>query len=1054
MDEDDLPPSRALAAALGSGDLGTTKILKRRDIIHMDRDQRLEFVKSLEGQVSISEHDTVYLVSYQLPVVVTRKEGGGWNVSKRVVVQDANLAKLAELSKMAKVVCVGWPGIHVISEKEQDAITAVLKEHNCIPVFPPRRVVVQDANLAKLAELSKMAKVVCVGWPGIHVISEKEQDAITAVLKEHNCIPVFPPRKDFDAFLSFCTTFLWPVFHDVMLSFQATNPRPFNEHGWAAYVDVNTIYAKTMVQYSHSTDLVWVHDYHLLMMPLFLSKKVQMANIGFYLHTPFPSSDSFKSLPVREELLSGMLCADLLGFQFFAYARNFLLACKRIYGLDPTFKPGGFVGLEYNGRQIMMKVAHVVYPFEEIREMVKGKKVLAKTTELRNLFEGKTIFACMDRCDGLSGLTSKCRAFRKFMKDYPQYRGKVVLIQYAYESPGYEDSGQYIETVRGHADVIMQTGENGTIQLVKKDEVGDTPEIFVRTESVEREDRLALFRAAHVLLDTSVKNGLNLMPFEFITAHFDDAKKHSISILSEFSGCSRVLTGSIRINAWNTAGVASTIESVLRMPDSERQTRFESNLAYLSDHFPMQWFEDFLTDLRRARKKEGMRSEHLGFGARMRQVCTDQGFQKLSIDQVLQSFSRSKRRMFFFDNEGTLAADKRGENREYGAPMGEVSDLRSYGVPPDESVLECLRTLCADSRNTVVILSGRDKELLEEWFGSVPRIGLAAEHGFYYKLPIVTGDEWHCMSQSPDCSWKSYAFELMRQFVKRTQGSRIESKGSALVWQYRDADQHFGSWQANELSSHLKELLFGFDVDVIDGKGYVEVKLRNINKGVAVAKALSKAAKMYGEADFVLCIGDDRSDEGMFEAINLFIDPSDALERDSQRSTTDDDGSSDGGNSVGVELAGHMRSSSAGGGGVSRSGGLHALSSVSEGTLEAGGIPQGLGQLKSKTFVNQFGVGSIATDLQSLGGSVLNNEGIARKYFTCTVGRKPSAARFFLHDTDEVSDLLQSLSMQQERRRTPFQYAERGSLTWHSGDPRRPMTMASMPCLTSLAFER
>merc|ERR1712151_190771 len=179
--------------------------------------------------------------------------------------------------------------------------------------------------------------------------------------------------------------------------------------------------------------------------------------------------------------------------------------------------------------------------------------------------------------------------------------------------------------------------------------------------------------------------------------------------------------------------------------------------------------------------------------------------------------------------------------------------------------------------------------MLEDWFGKVQKIGLAAERGFYNKLPTLTGDQWHCMDKNPDFAWKSCAGEIMRQFVQRTQGSYIENKGSALVWQYRDVDQHFGSWQAKELSSHLKELLFGFDVDIEEGKGYVEVKLLGINKGITSTRVLEKVSASLGDVDFVLCLGDDQSDEDMFQAINQYVDPSEELDD----STHDPDSASD-----------------------------------------------------------------------------------------------------------------------------------------------------------------
>eukprot|EP00443_Scrippsiella_acuminata_P096748 CAMPEP_0115754442 /NCGR_PEP_ID=MMETSP0272-20121206/96873_1 /TAXON_ID=71861 /ORGANISM="Scrippsiella trochoidea, Strain CCMP3099" /LENGTH=978 /DNA_ID=CAMNT_0003199851 /DNA_START=126 /DNA_END=3064 /DNA_ORIENTATION=+ len=934
-------------------------------------DHKAAMLDELEAAVRIDTHDTVFMVALQLPLTIVRGESGGWKIEENAPMDGRNFAWLPLLQEFRKKTKV---------------------------------------------------KIVCVGWPGVHVDSFRERSEIEKLLKAHDCIPVFPDRQDFEKYVNFCTTFLWPVFHDVMLFFQASKPVAFDEHGWAAYQHMNNLYANAVVPHTHESDIVWVHDYHMMMTPTFISRKLVKANIGFYLHTPFPSSDSFKSLPIREELLlSGMLCADQLGFQFFAYARNFLVCVKRIFGHDPSFKAGGFCGVEANGRHVMLKVAHFVYPFQATKEVARSSIVVKKAAELKELFKGKTVL----------------RAWT------PEYKGKAVLVQYTFDTACRSQFASALwNSLQGMVDAHLKVDVSGALKIIFEDGDQDSEayDIVVRSENMDRIDRLALFRAADVLLDTSVKAGLNLMPFEFITAHHDDDNKHSVAIVSEFSGCSRVLLGSIRVNPWNIGEVVIACERAMKMEPMERKELNECNLVYVSESSPCDWFMDFLMDLRRARKKEGIRIESIGFGAKIRHVCMTQDFKKLPHESVLAAYRSAKNRLLFLDNEGTLAPDNRNLHREYGAPKGDVSDLKSNGNPPNQEVLDCLRSLCQDQRNTVVILSGRNQPMLEQWFSSVPNLGLAAERGFYYRLP-TTGGQWKCMKQNPDYTWQSYAFEIMRQFVKRTQGSFIESKGSALVWQYRDADQHFGSWQAKELSSLLQELLFGFDVDVLNGKGYVEVKLQGINKGVACSKVLTRVSQTFGEVDFVLCIGDDRSDEDMFEAMNAAFaeDTPTGGENTSQLSTTD--GESDDGRSLRL---------------AEKAEGNDCLLTVSE--------PR-LGSAKGMKSAMRYSVQDMSTlATSSLGRSSQNNlarlasgslnageETVGRRIFTCTVGRKPSAAKFYLDDVDEVSDLLNSLKQQHNRshKDTPPSYH-----TWSGGDMRKGMRVGSMPALSSLAFPR
>ncbi|CAE7256832.1 TPS6 [Symbiodinium natans] len=926
---------------------------KSQLVKNMDTDQKRSFLKEvLEGQIEIGARDTIFMLAFQLPVKVFKDSDGAWRLSEKAPNDGRNFAFL--------------PLLQEVKEK-------------------------------------KKLKVVNVGWPGVHPENDRERREIERLLAPHDFVPVFPPRSEFEGFLNFCRTFLWPVLHDSMQFFQSAKSEPFNEQGWAAYQHINNIYALAVVPHTHENDLIFIQDYHMLMTPTFIARKIHKANIGFYLHAPFPSSDSFKTLPVREEILAGMLSADQLGFQFFSYARNFLVSCKRVYGLDPTFRTGGFTGLEYNGRTVMIKVAHFAYPYQASIKVVNSEEVQKGTLKIKRLFEGKTIFACMDRADGLSALIPKFQAFRQFLKEKPEYQGKIILVQYCFDSLGVKDAGTAAQ-LRAEADALLKVAADGQIEIATKEGVSpDSCSIFLRFEKIERTDRLALFRAADVLLDTSAKNGLNLMPFEFVAAHHD-MNDNKACIVSEFSGCSRVLLGSLRANPWNNSALCSIMERALTMPEEEKKDRFESNLQYVSQNSPMVWFEDFLTDLKRARKKDDVRIESIGFGAKIRQVAIGTNFEKLSSEGVLHAFRQAQKRVFFFDNEGTLAADKRHMYRHYGAHMGDLTDLQSRGSAPNQQVMDCLQSLCSDIRNTVVILSGRNREMMEQWFGKVPRLGLAAERGFFYKLPFNTGGQWHCMVQKPDYTWKSFAFEIMRNFVKRTQGSFIENKGSALVWQYRDADPHFGSWQAKELSSHLKELLIGYDLEILEGKGYVEVKVSGVNKGVAVAKALTKVSQTFGEVDFILCIGDDRSDEDMFEVVNQMLDPTDELETPSQISQDESSENES----------------------VSR---LKAKSEVLLPKRQSSGKLGGLGGGGGLCGYSGDLRGSLSGGLDSLGGESSTPQS-TRRFFTCTVGRKPSAAKFFLDDTEEVSELLASLRQVQEKQaKVPYPAAKYDSFT-------------------------
>jgi len=345
-------------------------------------------------------------------------------------------------------------------------------------------------------------------------------------------------------------------------------------------------------------------------------------------------------------------------------------------------------------------------------------------------------------------------------------------------------------------------------------------------------------------------------------------------------------------------------------------------------------------------------------------------------------------------------------------------------------------------------LSGRNRQCMQEWFGSVKALGLAAERGYYYKVPNLWVPQWHCMDLTSDMSWKDQCFAIMAQFVKRTQGSFIENKGSALVWQYREADQVFGAWQARELAGSLQELAFGFDIQVVEGKGYVEVKLRGIDKGVAVSTVLSKISRFYGEVDFVLSIGDDRSDEDMFLAVQAAMKE---LEESDFGSGEDEQVMQQSPTDLGPRRADTFPAPLLPRGNSDDCGNLIR---ASQGMPSK--APGGFGKFGQSFGGGLSGLASSSHDFGLFGRS---NSGeldwrTNEKYFTCTVGRKPTAAKFYLDDVDEVTELLGNLRAVQERKTRVLAYPETcpPELSGMKGGLGKSARHGSMPTLASLDF--
>lgn len=847
-----------------------------------------------------------------------------------------------------------------------------------------------------------------VGWPGIHISDYSEQQEVRRLLLDRDCIPVFPSPDEFKLYTEFCTTFLWPACNNVVKSFQGDNPVPFDRDQWAAYQVVNQRYADVVVSnVREPSDIIWVHDFHLFLTPMHITRKLRKANIGFFLHSPFPSSEIFRCLPVREEILKGMLCADMIGFQFWEYTRHFLTCCRRILGLEFEFKRGGFIGVDYCSREVRVRVGHTCLQFDFTMEKIKEARVLAQAQQLEAKYGERFVYLGIDRMDRLSGLRLKLLAFRLFLERNPHLVHKVVLVQYVYMST------MQSETERQKIAADLQ----GLAQELR-DEFG--PQIIdLYIGEIDHWMKFAALRIADCLLDTSLKDGLNLIPFEYCSARLSLSDREAdataaafdshlstgtsasspvgVMIISEFTGCSRVLVGAIKINPWNTERVVESLLHAVQMPIGEKRRHFAPDANYVTSHSLVKWATDFLSDVRESRKKDEMVYVAFGFGANTRLLGIDQNFGKLDIRDVAKAYHKSNLRLFLLDNEGTLAPDLRELIREHGASSslhlgpGESERLHDQGAPPTQAVLSYLNILCADPRNVVVITSGRQREKLESWFNTVKGIGYAAEHGFTYKVPALAGEEWKTMlpagcESTVDMTWTSIAYQLMELYRKRVQNTYIHFKGSAMVWQYREADPELGAWQARELSAALEETLSSHHVVVSSGKGYVEVKIRGVNKGVCATMILNELQHTRGRPDFVLCIGDDRSDELMFEAVN------DALKAELQAAEE-----------MGPPTPELCRA---------RSGKSFSDLTVCTPGMDIRRLNSGpTGSIKKSPSLGgaAFGDNALgAMDSRGSGGGCRRSR--IPPVFTCTVGKKPSKAKYYVNDVDEVSELLQRIA--------------------------------------------
>jgi trehalose 6-phosphate synthase/phosphatase len=466
-------------------------------------------------------------------------------------------------------------------------------------------------------------------------------------------------------------------------------------------------------------DFVWVHDYHLMALPTFLRKRFNKVKLGFFLHSPFPSSEIYKTLPIREELLRALLNSDLIGFHTFDYARHFLSCCSRMLGLSYESKRG-YIGIEYCGRTVSIKILPVGIHMGQLQSVLSLPETEAKVKELIKQFsdQDRIMLLGVDDMDIFKGISLKLLAMEQLLMQHPEWQEKIVLVQIANPARG---KGKDVKEVQAetHAAVkrINETfGKPGYDPIV----LIDAPLKFY--------EKVAYYVVAECCLVTAVRDGMNLIPYEYIISRQGNDRlnkllgqepstpKKSMLVISEFIGCSPSLSGAIRVNPWNIDAVADAMDFALEMAEPEKQLRHEKHYRYVSTHDVGYWARSFLQDLERTcRDHSRRRCWGIGFGLSFRVVALDPNFKKLSMERIVSAYKRTTTRAILLDYDGTL--------------MPQASIDKS----PSSKSIDIINNLCRDKNNMVFLVSARSRNTVAEWFSECEKLGLAAEHGYFLR---------------------------------------------------------------------------------------------------------------------------------------------------------------------------------------------------------------------------------------------------------------------------------------------------------------------------------
>lgn len=633
------------------------------------------------------------------------------------------------------------------------------------------------------------------------------------VEEAQHCVAVDVSNQLYSEFIhGFCKGVLWPLFHSHLKDVN------YDPKLYQSYKRANQLFAEAVARVYKPGDLIWIHGLQLMPLPKLLREKLPEATIGWFLHAAFPSYEIFRVLPCREELLEGILESNLIGFQTYSTTSEFLQCCTRILGNDASIKEV----TSPSGHLTMIDVYPIGIDPKELLTLSQSAPIQERVKELKKNFAGKKIIVARDRLEKSNGVIQKLAAVEQLLTAHPEWHGNVAYLQICEPVSSSVEEEMQSELASKVFEVVGRI--NG-----KFGRVGYVP-VELYNQRIKKEEICALYSVADVALVTPLRAGMNTDVHDYITCRGANSTEEDVGVVvvSEFAGSARCFCGALIVNPYSQSEVASALHEALTMPEEEKFEKHKSNWNYVRSHTCFVWADAFLSDL----------------AGSLKPLPNVSAIPRIDINTVRNKYRDATKRLILLDYDGTLS------------PI--VKDHMA-AVPP-QNALNALRRLASDDRNKIYVISGRDSAILEKWLGDL-NIGLCCEHGSYIREK-GTADWVSVTSEVISTEWQEAVYTLMKYFEERTPGATVEEKHSSIAWHYRNADAQYSTNQATELMSHLKGISVKYPVDVLWGNKVIEARPSGVNKGAAARRLLAE-----NNPDFVLCIGDDKTDEDMFTAV-------------------------------------------------------------------------------------------------------------------------------------------------------------------------------------------
>ena len=643
-----------------------------------------------------------------------------------------------------------------------------------------------------------------IGWPGLELKDVGEQKLARESLGKKKMVPIFLDQQEIEDFYEgFSNGVLWPACHYF--------PQYINYENkfWEAYVEVNRKFCAAILEKAEPDDTIWVHDYHLLLLPQMLRKALPNATIAYFQHIPFPSYEIFRMLPWREPLLAGMCGADLVGFHTYDDMRHFMSAVSRVLGYSDE---KGYIRAEDHLINVDAFPMGIDYrKYEASAEDPATQEIIA---DYKSILGQQKLLISIDRLDYSKGILQRLCAFDYFLQENEQHRGNVSLIMVVV--PSRDQVKEYAELKE---EIDTQVG-----RINSKYSSFDWMPIHYFYRSFPLAELSAFYSMADVGLVTPLRDGMNLVCKEYIASKLD---RKGVLILSEMAGASKELHDAILVNPNDVEEVASAIGKAITM-NEEEQVR---HMGYMQDHVRkydvFQWVNVFMDRLAHVKKKQSeLKSRRL---------------KEIDFEQLKQRFKVADKPLILLDYDGTLVGYQ---------PKPEDAS-------PSKELKSVIRKLA--EKALVVIISGRDRKTLGKWFAHDP-VNLMAEHGLWIRRKDK-GQGWTSV-MSIDSSWKQDIRQVLDYYVIRTPGTFVEEKNNSLVWHCRQAENGLRDLRMREMFCHIKYVARGNNLQFQEGDFYLEIKGPGMDKSKMVMDFITEE-----HFDFILAIGDTWTDEETFKAL-------------------------------------------------------------------------------------------------------------------------------------------------------------------------------------------